>query len=86
MSRMCVQGGFQDSQFWDTQQPYHYVRLAKGVSHDGGDVIIVGGVQHPTGMEPKEHTEDYYTKLETWARRRWPQAQERVWAWSGQVC
>ena len=38
-------------------------------------------------MEPKEHRkrEDPFDKLEKWARRRWPMAQERVWAWSGQV-
>ena len=30
--------------------------------------------------------QDKYTKLEQWARSRWSSAQERVFAWSAEVC
>src|SRR5204863_8141496 len=33
--------------FWDTPDPYHYVRLQDGAAHD---VLIVGGEDHKTGQ------------------------------------
>jgi hypothetical protein len=40
-------GKLDDALYWDTQDPYHYVRLTSGT--DGKDVLIVGGEDHKTG-------------------------------------
>src|SRR5206468_2452424 len=39
-------GSVRDALLWDTQDPYHYVRL----KDDEGDVLIVGGEDHKTGQ------------------------------------
>jgi nitrite reductase/ring-hydroxylating ferredoxin subunit len=46
------------------------------------DALIVGGEDHRTGNP--DHAEDRWDRLLTWARARWPQAQELSFAWSGQ--
>eukprot|EP00741_Cyanophora_paradoxa_P005805 tig00000113_g5626.t1 len=40
--------------FWDTEDPYHYVRLKSGAGAGAGgdDVLIVGGEDHRTGRTP----------------------------------
>ena len=78
-----VQDGMEDGQFWDTEKPYHSVRLVKGTSK--GDVLLVRGGGHPAGIKPEEINRDTYGVLERWARRRWPQAGEVAWQWAGQV-
>jgi glycine/D-amino acid oxidase-like deaminating enzyme/nitrite reductase/ring-hydroxylating ferredoxin subunit len=66
--------------WWDTGDPYHYVRLyADGDS----DLLIVGGEDHKTG-----HHDDAaarFRRLEEWARARFTQAGEVEHRWSGQV-
>jgi Rieske Fe-S protein len=78
--------------FWDTAQtaeeekreigpvPYHYVRFARD---DQGDVLIVGGEDHKTGQA--EDCAQRFTKLEQWARDRFPFIGEMTDHWSGQV-
>jgi glycine/D-amino acid oxidase-like deaminating enzyme/nitrite reductase/ring-hydroxylating ferredoxin subunit len=61
--------------YWDTADPYHYVRLH-------GDVLIVGGEDHKTGQEDDAY--DRFAYLESWARERFPIA-EVEYTWSGQV-
>ncbi|KAK9867958.1 hypothetical protein WJX84_004620 [Apatococcus fuscideae] len=75
--------GMEDGQFWDTEKPYHSVRLVKGTSK--GDVLLVRGGGHPAGIKPEEINRDTYGVLERWARRRWPQAGEVAWQWAGQL-
>ncbi|MFZ6182318.1 FAD-dependent oxidoreductase [Nannocystis pusilla] len=68
--------------YWDTIDPYHYVRLQPG--RDGeGDVLIVGGEDHKTGQA--DDGERRFAALEAWTRARVPAAQERLYEWSGQV-
>jgi glycine/D-amino acid oxidase-like deaminating enzyme/nitrite reductase/ring-hydroxylating ferredoxin subunit len=73
-------GSVPDALYWDTEDPYHYVRLHREPS--GREVLIVGGEDHHSG-------EDYrggvrHRRLEDWAVRRFPlQAVEH--RWSGQV-
>jgi len=65
--------------YWDTEDPYHYVRLQRAGHHD---VLIVGGEDHKTGQgEP----ETAFTRLAQWMRERFPQAGEVEYRWSGQV-
>ena len=70
--------------YWDTGDPYHYVRLATPdytiTSHD---ILIVGGEDHKTGQA--DDAEARYDKLEAWTRERFPMANEVRFRWSGQV-
>ena len=62
--------------YWDTSDPYHYVRLQH-------DILIVGGEDHKTGQ-----ADDFgarFTRLEAWTRERFPMAQAIEFRWSGQV-
>ncbi|EIE23568.1 DAO-domain-containing protein [Coccomyxa subellipsoidea C-169] len=62
--------GFKEGQYWDTAMPYHYVRRE-------GNILVVGGEDHHTGVKPKEY-EDKFKKLEEWARSRWTKAGDVV--------
>ncbi len=73
--------------YWDTSDPYHYVRvqpLPAGPSPAvARDLLIVGGEDHKTGQA--DDAEDRYLALEQWARARFPMMQEISFRWSGQV-
>ncbi len=68
--------------YWDDQEPYHYVRLARD-SRLGEEVLIVGGEDHKTG-QADDHA-DRFAALLSWARERFPQVGEVRYRWSGQV-
>lgn len=68
--------------YWDTSDPYHYVRLSR-LSSIASDVLIVGGEDHKTGQT--EDAEDRYVKLEAWARARFSMITDIAFRWSGQV-
>jgi glycine/D-amino acid oxidase-like deaminating enzyme/nitrite reductase/ring-hydroxylating ferredoxin subunit len=78
--------------YWDTLDPYHYVRLQalppeQGAAGQGGppryDVLIVGGEDHKTGQADDQ--EERYDRLEVWARDRFPMMEAVKFRWSGQV-
>ncbi len=78
--------------YWDTLEPYHYVRiqplspeagLAEPSGSGGQDVLIVGGEDHKTGQA--EVQTDPYARLESWTRLRFPMIREVKFRWSGQV-
>jgi glycine/D-amino acid oxidase-like deaminating enzyme/nitrite reductase/ring-hydroxylating ferredoxin subunit len=67
--------------YWDTEDPYHYVRLADlDASHD---LLIVGGEDHKTGQN--SDYQSCFEKLELWTRKRFPFAGKTQYRWSGQV-
>ena len=72
--------------YWDTADPYHYVRRA-AIQGDGGaggtDILIVGGEDHKTGQ--KDDAEERFAHLENWTRERFPTFQQVEYRWSGQV-
>jgi glycine/D-amino acid oxidase-like deaminating enzyme/nitrite reductase/ring-hydroxylating ferredoxin subunit len=68
--------------FWDTADPYHYVRVADGA--DGDEILIVGGEDHKTGQEEADPRERF-DRLVAWTRARFPAGDTPVCAWSGQV-
>ena len=68
--------------YWDTADPYHYVRLSRS-SSIGRDVLIVGGEDHKTGQA--DDAEARYVRLEKWARARFPMMTDIAFRWSGQV-
>ena len=69
--------------YWDTLDPYHYVRLEKKGTLADHDLLIVGGEDHKTG-QAHDHAERY-ARLEEWARARFPAMKEVSFRWSGQV-
>ena len=72
--------------YWDTPDPYHYIRLQKGEAKEGEapyDLLMVGGEDHKTGQE--DDGEQRYQRLEQWTRERFPMMEKLEYWWSGQV-
>jgi Rieske Fe-S protein len=65
--------------YWDTEDPYHYVRLQ---SLGTEDVLIVGGEDHKSGQGDPAAS---FAKLESWTRERFAMMQQIDHRWSGQV-
>jgi glycine/D-amino acid oxidase-like deaminating enzyme/nitrite reductase/ring-hydroxylating ferredoxin subunit len=75
--------------YWDTLDPYHYIRLQR--MNSGGtnenaqrdyDLLIVGGEDHKTGQA--EDMQERHARLETWARERFPMMEAVEFTWAGQ--
>jgi glycine/D-amino acid oxidase-like deaminating enzyme len=64
--------------YWDTADPYHYVRLQDAARDE---VLIVGGEDHKTGQA--DDAEERFDRLEAWTRARFPTAGEVGFHWSG---
>jgi glycine/D-amino acid oxidase-like deaminating enzyme len=69
-----------DMLYWDTLDPYHYVRLQPGKRTD---ILIVGGEDHRTGVTDDARAR--FRKLEKWMRARFPEARTVKYRWSGQI-
>jgi glycine/D-amino acid oxidase-like deaminating enzyme/nitrite reductase/ring-hydroxylating ferredoxin subunit len=69
--------------YWDTQDPYHYVRIQPAEMQDGGDLLIIGGEDHKTGQAADG--DERFARLEAWARERFPQLGPIEYHWAGQV-
>jgi len=74
-------GALPDALYWDTEDPYHYVRLQAGAR--GKDFVIVGGEDHKTGEA--DDAEKRFGRLEDWARELIPALETITHRWSGQV-
>ena len=74
-------GSLQDALYWDTLDPYHYVRLQPHSDHQ--DVVIIGGEDHKSGTADDGETR--FAALESWARERLPQMGSITHRWSGQI-
>jgi glycine/D-amino acid oxidase-like deaminating enzyme/nitrite reductase/ring-hydroxylating ferredoxin subunit len=68
--------------YWDTPDPYHYVRL-QNTEQDDSDFLIVGGEDHKTGQA--DNFDERFERLEMWARERFPRIASVDYRWSGQV-
>jgi glycine/D-amino acid oxidase-like deaminating enzyme/nitrite reductase/ring-hydroxylating ferredoxin subunit len=72
-------GSIECAQWYDTDPDNpHYVRTAPGLDKST-DLLIVEGEAHLHG---KTRYPDMFGRLEDWARRHWPQAGKRAYAWS----
>ena len=69
--------------YWDTEDPYHYVRLQPGGADHAFDFLIVGGEDHKTGQADDQ--DERWGRLEAWAKTRFPQMGRVRHRWSGQV-
>ncbi len=85
------QGSITKALYWDTLDPYHYVRLQSAASAStdttidsmADDFLIIGGEDHKTGQA--DDATDRYARLEAWGRERFPAMREVQFRWSGQV-
>lgn len=73
-------GAVADALWWDTGDPYHYVRLQP--DGRGGTLLIAGGEDHRTGEGPDDG--EPFEELIDWTRERFPIG-EVAHRWSGQV-
>lgn len=69
--------------YWDTANPYHYIRIQNHLSNPNLDWLIVGGEDHITGQDQQIAAK--YDNLEKWARQRLPMINKIEYRWSGQV-
>ena len=74
-----ARGVVPDALWWDTADPYHFVRVAPHRDHD---VVIFGGEDHKTGQQTD--TEACYRRLEEHLRTIIPNV-DVTHRWSGQV-
>jgi glycine/D-amino acid oxidase-like deaminating enzyme/nitrite reductase/ring-hydroxylating ferredoxin subunit len=78
-------GAVPDALYWDTPDPYHYVRLQPVDS--SFDALIVGGEDHKTAHE--DDAGERFRSLEEWARAHFlagaSASVSRMAQWSGQV-
>lgn len=75
-------GRIADALYWDTADPYHYVRL-QASEREGEQLLIVGGEDHKSGQA--QDGAERLRRLEAWARERFADLGEVAHAWSGQV-
>ncbi|GGE99666.1 FAD-dependent oxidoreductase [Hymenobacter cavernae] len=71
--------------YWDTPDPYHYIRLEEVPGEPDGinyDLLIVGGEDHKTGQGVPEES---LRCLEEWTREHFPMIESIEYRWSGQV-
>jgi glycine/D-amino acid oxidase-like deaminating enzyme len=64
MAFTIKKGALPDALYWDTEDPYHYVRLQPGGRQK--DYVIVGGEDHKTGEA--NDGERRFARLEDWDR------------------
>jgi glycine/D-amino acid oxidase-like deaminating enzyme/nitrite reductase/ring-hydroxylating ferredoxin subunit len=79
-------GSVPDILLWDTDEPYHYVRVQPGAG--GGpasafDHVVIGGEDHKTGQA--QDGAERFLRLELWAQRHFPGIQAIDHRWAGQV-
>ena len=74
-------GRLADALYWDTLDPYHYVRLQPLSERE--DTIIIGGEDHKSGEA--DDGEARLAMLESWARERLPDLGKVTHRWSGQI-
>jgi glycine/D-amino acid oxidase-like deaminating enzyme/nitrite reductase/ring-hydroxylating ferredoxin subunit len=80
MALALPHGALPDALYWDTLDPYHYVRVHAGKEHDH---LIVGGADHKSGEA--DDAEFRYEALEAWIRNLVPSLGGVTHRWSGQV-
>lgn len=77
--------------YWDTENPYHYMRLQDIDMDSNGQIpidineqiLIVGGEDHRTGQS--NDAKERFDRLEKYARAFFPDAGDVEFKWSGQI-
>ncbi|CAN5424774.1 FAD-dependent oxidoreductase [soil metagenome] len=73
-------GSVPRSLYWDTLDPYHYVRLSTISSEQ--DVLIIGGEDRP---EASANHSPAYERLIAWTKERFPMVTECTYRWTGEI-
>jgi glycine/D-amino acid oxidase-like deaminating enzyme/nitrite reductase/ring-hydroxylating ferredoxin subunit len=83
-------GALTPALYWDTHDPYHYVRLQRvsnrelgGDNDEGVDIVIVGGEDHKAAQA--FDVEERFERLKAWTVEHVPDAGDVEFRWSGQV-
>lgn len=66
--------------YWDTADPYHYVRLQ---SAGDDDLLIVGGEDEKVGEH--DDGDERFAELYRWTRKRFPMIGRIEFCWSGHI-
>jgi glycine/D-amino acid oxidase-like deaminating enzyme/nitrite reductase/ring-hydroxylating ferredoxin subunit len=80
MTAPVPKGSVIDALIWDTEDPYHYVRLEP---RKDDDLLIFGGEDHKSATS--DDAEVRLKRLEAWARERFPKLGTVEDSWSGQI-
>ena len=70
--------------YWDTSDPYHYVRTSPMDGDPFHELLIIGGEDHKTGQD-EDKAEACFKRLEEWGRKMFPVLGPIQYRWSGQV-
>jgi Rieske Fe-S protein len=81
MAFTIPKGALPDALYWDTMDPYHYVRQETGPG--AVNYLIAGGGDHKSGEADDAFAR--YDAIEAWTRRIFPQVGKETHRWSGQV-
>jgi glycine/D-amino acid oxidase-like deaminating enzyme/nitrite reductase/ring-hydroxylating ferredoxin subunit len=76
-------GAVSDALYWDTGDPYHYVRCLSGGKDADWDYLIVGGEDCKTGQPDEE--EKPFDALTSWGQSFCSSFGAPEYAWSGQI-
>lgn len=74
-------GEIEEALYWDTADPYHYVRTVPSPNEEH-DYILIGGGDHKTGQ--KKLPQQAFSALLKWAAHRFSK-HEVIFEWSGQI-
>jgi Rieske Fe-S protein len=77
---LVPKGAIPDFLYWDTEEPYHYVRLHPWGDHD---LLLIGGEDHKSGEA--NDAPERFERLRKWGHERFPQLSSIDFRWSGQV-
>lgn len=81
MSFTIPKDALPDALYWDTLDPYHYVRQETGPGSI--NYLIAGGADHKTGEA--DDAAARHQAIEAWTRRLFPNVGKETHRWSGQV-
>jgi Rieske Fe-S protein len=79
---LVPRGSVPHALYWDTGDPYHYIRIHP-LGDNGHDLLIVGGEDHKSGQA--DDTDQRHGRLEAWTRERFAMMGEVTFTWAGQV-
>ena len=82
MAFALAAGAIPRALYWDTLDPYHYVRIHPG---EREDVLVSGGEDHRIGALTAGAAAERYERLEDWTRRHFPVIEAERYRWSGEV-
>lgn len=87
IASLIPKNSLQTALYWDTANPYHYVRIHSGNyehRNEPCDLLITGGEDHRTGKPPHSY-EESFNRVEAWTKEFFPQTIKIIDHWSGQI-